>query len=114
MATGLAEVSAWEAHLRNSFMNGLRDEIRKEDKEAEAMVEDESMEEEEEEVDLQDEPLENYDLVLSVDEKPRDREAAGRVRLQVNLPAEADGPLHDLKSGDWVVIKDLRRNRWFS
>ncbi|KAK1786185.1 hypothetical protein P4O66_017900, partial [Electrophorus voltai] len=34
-----------------------------------------------------------------------------KVRLQVkeNLPTEADGPLHDLKPGDWVVIKDLRR-----
>ncbi|KAK1789183.1 hypothetical protein P4O66_015126 [Electrophorus voltai] len=30
MAEGPAEVTAWEVHLRNSFMNGLRDEIRKE------------------------------------------------------------------------------------
>ncbi|KAK1787819.1 hypothetical protein P4O66_016311 [Electrophorus voltai] len=71
MAAGPAEVSAWEAHLRNSFMNGLRDQIRKErknkrgkrmrhikqplqciklpqDREAEAVVEDEAVEEEEE------------------------------------------------------------------
>ncbi|KAK1793780.1 hypothetical protein P4O66_001512 [Electrophorus voltai] len=55
-------------------------------------------------VDLQDEPLENPDLVI----RPRDREAAGPAPGE----AEADGPLHDLKSGDWVVIKDLRRSRW--
>ncbi|KAK1805301.1 hypothetical protein P4O66_019642, partial [Electrophorus voltai] len=41
-------------------------------------------------------------------------QAMRQVWLQVkeNLPAEADGPLHDLKPGDWVVIKDLRRSWW--
>ncbi|KAK1788929.1 hypothetical protein P4O66_015837 [Electrophorus voltai] len=34
------------------------------------------------------------------------------LQVKVNLPTEADGPLHDLKPGDWVVIKDLIRSRW--
>ncbi|XP_062255780.1 protein NYNRIN-like [Platichthys flesus] len=28
------------------------------------------------------------------------------------LPTPATGPLHDLKPGDWVVVKDLRRKSW--
>ncbi|KAI4903074.1 hypothetical protein NFI96_020045, partial [Prochilodus magdalenae] len=28
------------------------------------------------------------------------------------LPSPATGPLHDLKPGDWVVVKDFRRTRW--
>ncbi|KAK1784427.1 hypothetical protein P4O66_011377, partial [Electrophorus voltai] len=62
-------------------------------------------------VDLQDEPLENPDLVLWVDgSASRDPETGKlQVRLYVkaNLPTEADRRLHDLKPGNWIVIKDL-------
>ncbi|XP_060786601.1 uncharacterized protein LOC132892291 [Neoarius graeffei] len=28
------------------------------------------------------------------------------------LPKPAEGPLHDLQPGDWIVVKDFRRTKW--
>ncbi|KAF7643532.1 hypothetical protein LDENG_00237790 [Lucifuga dentata] len=35
-------------------------------------------------------------------------------QVKAVLPEPKEEPLHDLKPGDWVVIKDFRRKHWNS